>query len=465
MPIPVGALSATTEFRWYQAFSSGTCCDNWGIDNVLINASGTPCGSAIVNWNTGLQDSTSFYITPTSDTTLIADVFDTLGVYQCSSTPLNIITIPNLLSHDLVDTVYSYCPTTNPEVEVVNIQNFLSPLTFDWSTPSNTNPTNLPTNGAEQDSITYYVTMTDGCGFINVDSVVLIVNKIVEIDSLISLPSSACEPTGVVVADYITYTDPSFPILPLYNWTGPENPGVYNVNGTAVDEVSPGWYYFTVNDGFCTDMDSVFVDVLPPPIALFSMSTNGECSPMTVTFENLSENSTYYEWDFGNGNLASESTLVSQTQSYTDTTIVTLTAYESEGSICLDVATELVFIVPCGCKDIEAINFDAQAIFEDGSCIYPDPIVIAPNIFTPNGDGANNFYELNVKYYSNIDSVIINRWGNEVFSGSGLNPKWTGVLNNGEKAGEGTYFYKYHVTGITGEISVDGHGFLQLVRN
>ncbi|MDB4324348.1 gliding motility-associated C-terminal domain-containing protein [Crocinitomicaceae bacterium] len=466
VPIPVGALSATTEFRWYQANSSGTCCDNWGIDNVLINASGSPCGTTtVIDWGSSLIDSTSFYITPLSDTTLIADVYDTLGVYQCSSIPLNIFVIPNELSHDLVDTVYSFCPTTNPEAEVVNIQSFLPPLVFDWSTPSNTNPTSLPTNGSEQDTITYYVEMTDGCGFINIDSVVLIVNKIVNVDSLTSMPSSACEPTGIVMADYITYTDPSFSILPLYNWTGPGNPGVYNVNGTAMEDVSPGWYYFTVNDGFCSDMDSVFVEVLPPPIALLSVSTNGECSPMTVTFENTSENATYYEWDFGNGNLASESTLVSQTQSYTDTTVVTLTAYEFQGSICLDVTTALVFTVPCGCMDIEALNFDAEAIFEDGSCIYPEPIVIAPNIFTPNGDDANNFYELDVEFYSNIDLLIINRWGNEVFSGSGLNPKWNGILNNGEKAGEGTYFYKYNVIGINGEVSIDGHGFLQLVRN
>ena len=70
-----------------------------------------------------------------------------------------------------------------------------------------------------------------------------------------------------------------------------------------------------------------------------------------------------------------------------------------------------------------------------------------------------------MEFYSNIDLVIINRWGNEVFSGSGLNPKWNGILNNGEKAGEGTYFYKYNVIGINGEVSIDGHGFLQLVRN
>ncbi|MFN6086640.1 MAG: hypothetical protein ACK476_17135 [Fluviicola sp.] len=46
--IPPGALTSTTQFRWFQPNSSGSAFDNWGIDNVLINASGAPCGSQAV---------------------------------------------------------------------------------------------------------------------------------------------------------------------------------------------------------------------------------------------------------------------------------------------------------------------------------------------------------------------------------------------------------------------------------
>ena len=37
-PIPAGAMTTSTEFQWIQNNSSGTCCDNWGIDNVSITS-------------------------------------------------------------------------------------------------------------------------------------------------------------------------------------------------------------------------------------------------------------------------------------------------------------------------------------------------------------------------------------------------------------------------------------------
>ena len=40
---------------------------------------------------------------------------------------------------------------------------------------------------------------------------------------------------------------------------------------------------------------------------------------------------------------------------------------------------------------------------------------------------------------------------------------WNGIDRSGNEAGEGTYFYKYVATGVDGD-QVDGHGFLQLVR-
>ncbi|XOV68837.1 MAG: CUB domain-containing protein [Fluviicola sp.] len=37
-PIPPGAQTTNTIFQWIQTNSSGTCCDNWGIDNVSITS-------------------------------------------------------------------------------------------------------------------------------------------------------------------------------------------------------------------------------------------------------------------------------------------------------------------------------------------------------------------------------------------------------------------------------------------
>ena len=40
----------------------------------------------------------------------------------------------------------------------------------------------------------------------------------------------------------------------------------------------------------------------------------------------------------------------------------------------------------CGCTEETALNYNPLATQDDGSCLYPEPIVSAPNVFTPNGD-------------------------------------------------------------------------------
>jgi gliding motility-associated-like protein len=104
------------------------------------------------------------------------------------------------------------------------------------------------------------------------------------------------------------------------------------------------------------------------------------------------------------------------------------------------------------------------ATIDDESCVYPEPIIVVPNVFTPNSDGANDEFVLDVTFYTNIELVILNRWGNTMYTSVGLNPSWSGLTSNVAEAGEGTYFYKYSVTSLNG-IVYEGHGFLELVRD
>ena len=129
--------------------------------------------------------------------------------------------------------------------------------------------------------------------------------------------------------------------------------------------------------------------------------------------------------------------------------------------------------------DPVAENYNELATIDDGSCIYPippDPIVIAPNVFTPNGDTdeTNEEFFLETENLSVLRLIIFNRWGNVVFDFEtsdvlNNNPSWNGKTEKGEEAEEGGYFYKYEavclpsVNGIPG-IEIQGHGFLQLIR-
>lgn len=79
-PLPYGAISNSTLFRWTQPNSSGSCCDNWGLDNIKFNDNN--CSNNIITWGNGSTNN-NITVTPTSDTTLYFEVFDSLGVSQC----------------------------------------------------------------------------------------------------------------------------------------------------------------------------------------------------------------------------------------------------------------------------------------------------------------------------------------------------------------------------------------------
>lgn len=80
-PLPYNAISSSTLFRWIQPNSSGSCCDNWGLDNIKFNDNN--CSNNIITWENGSTQN-NITVTPASDTTLYFEVFDSLGVLQCT---------------------------------------------------------------------------------------------------------------------------------------------------------------------------------------------------------------------------------------------------------------------------------------------------------------------------------------------------------------------------------------------
>lgn len=63
--------------------------------------------------------------------------------------------------------------------------------------------------------------------------------------------------------------------------------------------------------------------------------------------------------------------------------------------------------------------------------------VTVPNLFTPNGDGINDVFEIRgLNQYQENELSIVNRWGNEVYHAKGYQNNWTG-----EGLNEGTYYY------------------------
>lgn len=464
VPIPPAANTNSTSFRWFQQNTSGNGYDNWGLDNIVINAMGGSCSSNVnLIWSNGLTGTNNTIIAGAagSDSTFTVSVYDTNGVLQCTSSPVTIHVYDDVLNYNLQDYAYSYCPTTNPSVQVTNIAGAIPPYTVNWTDiPSTNNPQNLPTGGAEHDTITYHVTVSDGCGFNRQDSVILIVNKLLNIDSLIAYDASACSNDGAVVAYVSGIT--AVNNQPMYTWNGPGATNPTFVNSTVWTNRSPGWYYFNVVDDVCNDMDSIQIEIKDPPTAIIDANPLAGCAPFDVAFENNSENATHYQWNFGDGggniNVNDEST---QHHTYSGDATIMLIAFDD--SNCSDTTYVNVSVQTCGCTDPLAVNYDPNAVANDGSCNYPEPIFNIPNIFTPNGDGDNDYFEFTVINYSNIEFKVVNRWGNPVYQGSGLNPKWDGKVN-GILSEDGVYFVTYKITSVKGDKQVDGQTFVHLIR-
>jgi gliding motility-associated-like protein len=81
-----------------------------------------------------------------------------------------------------------------------------------------------------------------------------------------------------------------------------------------------------------------------------------------------------------------------------------------------------------------------------------------PNIITANSDGINDLFEIK-NLPENTEVIILNRWGNIVFSATNYQNNWDGKDTAGKELVDGVYTYKF--------ITEDGktvHGFLHLVR-
>jgi gliding motility-associated-like protein len=72
--------------------------------------------------------------------------------------------------------------------------------------------------------------------------------------------------------------------------------------------------------------------------------------------------------------------------------------------------------------------------------------ISAPNVFTPNGDVFNEYFQVSTQ--SNIaryDLQIFNRWGEMSYESNDITKPWSGKLKNGQLASTGVYYYNIKI--------------------
>ena len=108
----------------------------------------------------------------------------------------------------------------------------------------------------------------------------------------------------------------------------------------------------------------------------------------------------------------------------------------------------------------------------NGNCRVSDSIAVdivqcsitPPNVFTPNGDGSNEFFFLRGSGITDVYCEIWDRWGLKMAEFRGTENGWNGWnMYSNKPCSDGTYFYIASVTDITGSQKTL-HGFITLVR-
>lgn len=94
----------------------------------------------------------------------------------------------------------------------------------------------------------------------------------------------------------------------------------------------------------------------------------------------------------------------------------------------------------------------------------PEYCVLKPaNIFTPNGDGQNEFVNFTTDCNVPIEVYVINRWGEVIFKSFDSNVDWDGTTAKGTPVSEGTYFYSVKAL-FENEPVQEIHGWITVIR-
>jgi gliding motility-associated-like protein len=422
-----------------------------GADRAFCQGSTTnlsaTAGMASYAWNTG---ATSQSISPAFPGTYMVTITDANGCEDADTILLNWNAAPIVsLGPDL-----SFCGGGAPQT-IAATSGFSSYL---WNTTATTPSISVNASG------TYSVIATDAAGCIAYDTVIVTVLPAVVVN--LGADTVAICDSGSVMLD-------AGPGALNYAWSGSSSANQFLVVNT------PGTYSVTATGvGGCTGMDTVVVlttsaigaNLLPP--------TGAYCE--TASLE-LDPGAGYLSYDWNNGASNAQILNVDTAGSYFVEVI------DANGCRFLDtIAITEIQMPPLEVADViicpgETATLVANSGFSNylwstgattptinavppgnynvtvtlGSCQLSDEADVSdkcnssiqiPNVFTPNGDGFNDFFLLQGINVETVSFWIVDRWGRTLFTGNALNAQWDGKTN-GHDAPEGVYFlaikYKY----------------------
>lgn len=163
------------------------------------------------------------------------------------------------------------------------------------------------------------------------------------------------------------------------------------------------------------------------PIASIKRSVSGGPAPLTVTFSNAVE-AKQYEWTVEGETISSET--LTHTFDLPGSYNVKLTVEDAKGNKATDKIE-----VNVG----EPLKTEPEQVSKVNRGV---------NVFTPNGDGENDYFYLNCENIESFVLQVTDMAGKQIyFETTDPDFKWDGTTLNGDKIQDGTYIYYYKAIG------------------
>ncbi len=408
---------------------------------------------------------------------------DTLVIYIRDYPPMSLDIPYDTICEGDNTTLYSY------------ISGGVGPFSYEWGDGEQT--TSIQVAPPLPGEYTYTLTVTDACTphVRNItDSTKLIVHQVPTSDFALS-SDSICHHDLLT----LTYTGNASPQA-NYNW-GLSGGIIESGSGQGPLDVrwnTPSLYSLSlqVEENGCVSTDTYrTVTVLPSPQITISADKRQGCVPLMVNFTDNSSNVDTWQWTFDGGNPGSDNTGNPPTITYNNpgTYDVSLNVVNEHGCTGSQVFTNYISAHPMPTANFDfkptvgtpglPIEFNSQLSshfvtgwlwdFGDGTYGFEqhpshaynstgtfvitltvetgqgckDSIskeiliidIVIPNVFTPNGDGINDYFVIDgLENVPNSHLVVFNRWGKKVYESHNYQNNW-----GGEGLSDGVYFYVF----------------------
>jgi gliding motility-associated-like protein len=476
-------------------------------DTVQLSTSGGVTYSWSPSATLDAPNSATTNAFPSSTTTYIVHVTDAANCQGQDTVTVN-VTGPVALSVSGSTTI---CIGQSASISATP-SNGNAPYTFTWS--------NSLTGGSPQTvspvvTTTYSVSATDSLGCTSpVQTITVNVNPPLNVTNVTN--ATICAGDTASLTATASGGDGNF----SYSWL----PGNLSGATVSVNPATTTTYSVIVADGCGTQPDTMTttVTISPAPVVTVTSNVVNGCGPLCVNFTGQSTgNCSSSSWDFGDGNT---STSQNPTNCFATpgTYDVTYTCTDANGCSGSVVMANMIQVFPNPTAEftssalyntvtvspgtpvdvcftdqsVGAVAWDwsfttvsnqqnpcftisdtgfycAQLAIVDANgcrdtafhCIVALSEVqySIPNVFTPNGDGTNDYFIITATGLRDFHCEIYDRWGVLIAEWNDAAGGWDGHTTSGMEATDGVYYYIMRLTDYSDKVTEE-KGFVHLIR-